>query len=95
MTTNCKTPFSLLEHHECALDPTLPATASFNPPTPSDIPVVYTNGTNGTSEKRKASTPASEVAPKEKRARTEEMEIDSVTSSERTFISLHYLVCIL
>ena len=35
-------------------------------------------------KKRKASTPASEDVPREKRARTEEMEVDSVISAERT-----------
>ena len=88
MTTNCKTPFSILEPHVCSLDPALPASVQFNPPPPSEMPVLYTNGANGTAEKRKASTPASEEAPKEKRARTEDMEVDSVISSaERTFVS--------
>lgn len=86
MTTNCKTPFTLLEHHVCSLDPTLPPTVHFNPPPPSEIPIIV-NGANGTAEKRKASTPASEETPNQKRARTEEMEVDSVSSvAERTFV---------
>ena len=90
MTTNCKTNFSLLERHVCSLDPTLPASVSFNPPPAMEIPIMYTNGANGTTaEKRKASTPASEEGPKEKRVRTDDMDVDSVTSSaERTFTLL-------
>lgn len=83
MTSNCKAPFSILKRHVCALDPTLPPTVTFQttPVFELDVPVV-----NGTSEKRKASTPPpTEATPKEKRARTEEMEVDSVTSAERTF----------
>ena len=83
MTTNCKTPFSLLERHVCSLDPSLPASVQFNPPPSSDIHSLSAHGIYGTAEKRKESTPASEDVPKEKRARTEEMEVDSVTS-ERT-----------
>lgn len=93
LTTNCKSPFSLLEHHVCSLDPTLPPSVHFNPPPAAEIPAVYTNGLNA--EKRKASTPASEEAPKEKRARTEDMDVDSVTSSaERTFAFLCDLVLV-
>ncbi|EKM61353.1 uncharacterized protein PHACADRAFT_156591 [Phanerochaete carnosa HHB-10118-sp] len=85
MTNNCKAPFSILDRHACSLDPTLPSTVTFQPPPPPP-PEVAPPVTNGTSEKRKASTPpASEEVPKEKRARTEEMEVDSVTTStERT-----------
>ena len=84
MTNNCKAPFSILDRHVCSLDPSLPPTVTFQPPPPSVEVAVPT--TNGTSEKRKANTPpVSEETPKEKRARTEEMEVDSViTSAERT-----------
>ena len=88
MTNNCKAPFSILDHHVCSLDPSLPATVTFQPlpPPPTEIaPPV----TNGVSEKRKASTPPPpEETPREKRARTEEMEVDSMsTAAERAFDS--------
>ena len=85
MTNNCKAPFTILDRHVCALDPAIPPTVTFQAPV-VEIPVP---ATNGTSEKRKAITPPPvESVPKEKRARTEEMEVDSVTSStERTSTS--------
>lgn len=79
MTTNCKGAFSLLDPHVCTLDPSLPASTSFHPPPPPEP--LATLQTNGTSEKRKASTPASEAAPKGKRARTEDMDMESSAST--------------
>lgn len=82
MTTNCKGNFSLIDEHVCTLDPSLPATTTFNPPPPPHLAEpAPTLQTNGTTEKRKASTPASEVAPKGKRARTEDMDVDSSAST--------------
>ncbi|KAJ3489592.1 hypothetical protein NLI96_g2007 [Meripilus lineatus] len=82
MTTNCTGSFSLLDPHVCSLDPSLPATTTFNPPPPSFIPgPVAALQTNGSSEKRKASTPAMDDLPKGKRARTEDMDVESVPSS--------------
>ncbi len=82
MTTNCKGTFSLIDEHVCTIDPSLPATTTFNPPPqpplPEPTPVLQTNGTT---EMRKASTPASEVAPKGKRARTADMDVDSSAST--------------
>lgn len=86
MTNNCKASFSILDKHVCSLDPSIPATVTFHPP----VIEVTEPIANGTSEKRKASTPpAPEDIPKEKRARTEEMEVDSVASAERTFTPSH------
>ncbi|GJE85862.1 WD40 repeat-like protein [Phanerochaete sordida] len=80
MTNNCKAPFTILNRHVCSLDPSLPPTVTFQPPLPP--PDTVHPVTNGTAEKRKASTsPAPEEVPKEKRARTEEMEVDSMTTS--------------
>lgn len=80
MTNNCKASFSILDKHVCSLDPNIPATVTFHPP----VIEVTEPTANSTSEKRKASTPpAPEDIPKEKRARTEEMEVDSVASAEQ------------
>jgi transducin (beta)-like 1 len=83
LTKNCKAPFGLLDKHVCSLDPTISPVAIIQPLPILDNPPAEANGT---SEKRKASTPAFDDGngPKEKRARTEEMEVDSVTSGERT-----------
>lgn len=82
MSNNCKAPFSILDKHVCSSDPNVPSTVAFHPP----VIEVTVPTTNGASEKRKANTPpAVDDIPKEKRARTEEMEVDSVTSAERTF----------
>ncbi len=95
MTSNCKSSFSLLERHMCSLDSNLPPTVTFQPPPTTEIPPPYINGSNGTAEKRKASPSAAEELPREKRARTEEMDVDSVASSnERTFTSSCNLVCV-
>ena len=87
MTKNCQTPFTLLDKHVCALDPTMSPLTILQPPSIiNEITLPYTNGT---SEKRKAATSAFGDAPKEKRARIEDMEVDSASSSaERTFIVL-------
>jgi transducin (beta)-like 1 len=83
MTNNCKAPFSILDQHVCSLDSTLPQTVTIHTPV-VEVPIPVTNGIL---EKRKASTPPpAEEVPKEKRARTEDMEVDGITSSvERTF----------
>lgn len=84
ITKNCTAPFTLLDKHVCALDPTVTPITVLQPLPSIDVPQP---APNGTSEKRKASSPAVDDGggPKEKRARTEEMEVDSVTSSaERT-----------
>lgn len=83
MTKNCKAPFTLLEKHVCQLDSTVSPVTILQPLPPVDVPASITNGT---AEKRKAASPVFEdgSGPKEKRARTEEMEVDSVTSAERT-----------
>ena len=84
LTKNCKASFSLLNKHVCSLDPTISPVAILQPLPTLDIPPV---NLNGTSEKRKATTAAVDDAngPKEKRARTEEMEVDSVASVEREY----------
>ncbi|KAI0347683.1 WD40 repeat-like protein [Trametopsis cervina] len=81
MTKNCKAPFTLLERHVCSLDPALSPVAVIQP-----LPSIEVQppAPNGASEKRKAAAPALQDmgAHREKRARTEEMEVDSVMSVE-------------
>lgn len=79
LTKNCKSRFSLLDKHVCSLDPAISPVTIIQPLPTLDIPPVSLNG------KRKAATPGPEdgVGPKEKRARTEEMDVDSVASVER------------
>ncbi|KAI0094185.1 WD40-repeat-containing domain protein [Irpex rosettiformis] len=81
LTKNCKASFSLLDKHVCSLDPAISPVTIIQPLPTLDIPSVTLNGT---SEKRKATAPAVEdlSGPKEKRARTEEMDVDSVASVE-------------
>ena len=82
MTNNCKAPFSILDKHVCSLDPDIPPTVTFHPPV-IEVTVPAANGT--ISEKRKANTPpVVDDIHREKRARTEEMDVDSVVSTERT-----------
>ena len=73
LTKNCKASLSLLNKHVCSLDPTLSPVVILQPLPTLDIPPV---NLSGTSEKRKATTAAVDDVngPKEKRARTEEME---------------------
>lgn len=79
LTKNCKARFSLLDKHVCSLDPAISPVTIIQPLPTLDIPPVSLNG------KRKATTPGPEdnSGPKEKRARTEEMDVDSVASVER------------
>ena len=84
MTKNCKAPFTLLDKHVCALDPSMTPVTILQTLPSIDVPLPTTNGTG---EKRKASSPTADDGSghKEKRARTEEMELESATSEvERT-----------
>lgn len=89
MTSNCKATFSVLDRHVCSLDPTLTPTLTFRPPPVVETPAPPT--TNGAPEKRKATTPIPvEESRREKRARTEDMEVHSVASStERTLAHIY------
>lgn len=91
MTKNCTGTFSLLERHVCTLDPTLPETVTFEqvlPPVVETEPPPQTNGSTEVGIKRKASTPAADETPTEKRARTtpieppeDNIDVDSIASS--------------
>ncbi|OBZ68595.1 F-box-like/WD repeat-containing protein TBL1XR1 [Grifola frondosa] len=89
MTANCTNTFRLLERHVCSLDPSLPATVTFNPPPlaplpiPQPAPVLQTNGTGNadSASKRKASMPAMDDVPREKRAKTSTPENDNDADS--------------
>ncbi len=92
MTSNCKSAFTLLETHACAVDPPADSAAAQPPPTSAALEKKPgTQKTNGvaladSAAKRKASTPAKDDARSEKRAKRgpDEMDVDSAAStSER------------
>lgn len=92
MTKNCKTPFTLLDKHICALDPTVSPVTVLQPLPSIEVPAVPANGLT---EKRKASSPAMEdsTGPEKKRARTEEMDVDRdsvISSAERTSVLVSF-----
>ncbi|KAI0073703.1 WD40 repeat-like protein [Panus rudis PR-1116 ss-1] len=93
VTANCTAPFTILEPHKCVLDAALPATATYNPPMPPpDVSATHSIAlSNGTTEKRKASTPIVDDHTRNKRARTEDlMEVDSASSALRPSLSIFY-----
>ncbi|KZT74970.1 WD40 repeat-like protein [Daedalea quercina L-15889] len=95
MTANCKSSFSLLERHVCSLDPNgtglngpnqaaQPMEVDQQAAQPQANGAVGMNGTADSVAKRKATTPAADEAPKEKRARTvppdDNMQVDGVAT---------------
>ncbi|OCH96413.1 WD40 repeat-like protein [Obba rivulosa] len=80
---NCTRSFSLLERHVCELEQPVPAIATLSG-TPAASSAELSPRMNGTgraeppASKRKASTPASDLLPKEKRARTSPIEDNPV-----------------
>jgi transducin (beta)-like 1 len=89
MTANCKTGFSLLEHHVCSLDPKAPPKPK--PPPPRPIPAVpakvvaEANGSTDAGAKRKASTPSTSTddgrAEKRPRRDADDMDVEPTYSS--------------
>ncbi|KAI0328494.1 WD40 repeat-like protein [Cubamyces sp. BRFM 1775] len=87
MTLSCRNPFNILEHHVCSAPPRpIPRSRAVSPRAPNATPNggasnQTTTSISELSLKRKASgTPASEEAPKEKRAKTSspiEVELDA------------------
>ncbi|KAI0319053.1 WD40 repeat-like protein [Amylostereum chailletii] len=74
LTTDCTTPFSLLEDHRCSSGPM--QTSSSASASLAKVPTIEISRPTqrGTDSKRKGSTPATEDMRSEKRQRTEEME---------------------
>lgn len=85
MTTNCKTPFSLLEQHTCSIDSksktNVKSTNVSSRPDKDPIQILKSNGDG--SAKRKADTPSTDdgrLETKRPRRESEDMAVDTTPS---------------